>query len=225
MKIGLMIATEGELEAFLKSGEGIRKETRAGKKVYITEMEGHEVIAGLSGYGEVDAAAITMLLIAGYGCEVIMNFGVAGALETDLRVEDLFAVEKAWHYDYDVSELEEGKKIGQYAEYADEFIPLDAGLLKTAEELIPEIRRVTAASGDKFVTRREEKIRLRNAGCGICEMEVGAIARVCSQSGVRCLSIKCISDTFEGGAGDFYTNVTRSAEKAFGAIRAILKKP
>ena len=36
MKIGLMIATEGELEAFLKSGEGIRKETRAGKKVYIT---------------------------------------------------------------------------------------------------------------------------------------------------------------------------------------------
>ena len=39
MKIGLMIATEGELEAFLKSGEGIRKENRAGKKVYITDTK------------------------------------------------------------------------------------------------------------------------------------------------------------------------------------------
>ena len=100
---------------------------------------------------------------------------------------------------------------------------MDAELIKLVTERIPGIRNVAVASGDKFVEDRAEKLRLRAAGCGICEMELAAIARVCDRSGVKCLSIKCISDTFEGGAGDFVTNVKKSAEKAFGAIREVLK--
>jgi len=80
------------------------------------------------------------------------------------------------------------------------------------------------ASGDKFVEDRAEKNRLRALGCDICDMEIAAIARVCLLSGVRCLSIKCISDTYEGGSGDFLTNVERSAKAAFRVLRAILEK-
>ncbi|MCR5296226.1 MAG: 5'-methylthioadenosine/S-adenosylhomocysteine nucleosidase [Clostridiales bacterium] len=222
MKIGLLIAISRELEAFLNSGEERTEETAAGRTVYHTRMEGHDVYAIQSGCGEIDAASAAMLLIVKYGCEIILNFGVTGALEEDLNVEDLFVVEKACHYDFDVTPLGQ-PKVGQYDEYPDEFIPLDAELVKLAEEKVPGIRRIAAASGDKFVEDRAEKIRLRNMGCGICDMEIAGIARVCERSGVRCLSVKCISDTFDGNGGDFNTNVRRSAEMAFAALRQVIR--
>ncbi len=222
MKIGLLIAIERELAAFLQSGEERKEEKAAGKTVYKTRMEGHDVFAVQSGCGEIDAAAATMLLIVKYGCEVILNFGVTGALEEGLKVEDLFAVEKVCHYDFDTSAIDAVKK-GQYIEYPDEFIPLDAGLITLVTDRIPGIRKITVASGDKFVEDRNEKLRLREMGCGICDMEAAGIARTCERSGVKCLSIKCISDAFDGNGADFEKNVKSSAEKAFRAIREVLK--
>lgn len=223
MKIGLLIAVERELAAFLQSGEERTEETVAGRTIYKTRMEGHEIFAIKSGCGEIDASAATMLLIVKYGCELILNFGVTGALEEDLKVEDLFAAEKVWHYDFDVTPFADTVRIGQYEEYPDEFIPLDADLVKLVTERIPGIRGIAVASGDKFVEDRAEKLRLRASGCGICDMELAAIARVCERSGVRCLSIKCISDAFDGTGADFEKNVKSSAEKAFAAIREVLK--
>ena len=223
MNIGSLIAVSRELEAFLNSGEERTEETAAGRTVYRTRMEGHDVYAVKSGCGEIDAAAATMLLIVKYGCEIILNFGVTGALEEDLKVEDLFVAEKAWHYDFDVTAFTGCEKTGQYEEYPDEFIPLDAGLVQLVTERMPGIRKVAVASGDKFVEDRAEKLRLRAAGCGICEMELAGIARTCERSGVKCLSIKCISDTFDGNGADFEKNVRSSAEKAFGVIREVMK--
>ena len=223
MKIGLLIAIRRELEAFLNSGEERTEETVAGRTIYRTRIEGHDVYAVQSGCGEIDAAAATMLLITRFECGIVLNFGVTGALEEDLKVEDLFVAEKVWHYDFDVTPFADCIKVGQYEEYPDEFIPLDAGLVKLAEEKIPGIRRITVASGDKFVEDRAEKLRLRKSGCGICEMELAAIARTCERSGAKCLSIKCISDAFDGTGVDFEKNVEASAAKAFGAIREVLK--
>lgn len=223
MKIGLLIAINRELAAFLQSGEERTEEVAAGRTIYRTRMEGHEIYAVRSGCGEIDAAAATMLLIVKYGCEVILNFGVTGALEADLKVEDLFVAEKVWHYDFDVTPFADTVKVGQYEEYADEFIPLDAGLVSLVADRIPGIRKIAVASGDKFVEDRAEKLRLRASGCGLCEMELAGIARTCERSGVRCLSIKCISDAFDGTGADFEKNVKASAEKAFAAIREVLK--
>jgi len=223
MKIGLLIAIERELDAFLQSGEERTEETAAGRTVYKTRMEGHDICAVKSGCGEIDAAAATMLLIVQYGCEAILNFGVTGALEEDLKVEDLFVAEKAWHYDFDVTPFSDCVKVGQYEEYPDEFIPLDAGLVKLVTEKIPGIRKITVASGDKFVEDRAEKLRLRAAGCGVCEMELAGIARTCERSGVKCLSVKCISDAFDGNGADFEKNVRASAARAFAVIREVLK--
>ena len=139
MKIGLIIAIDRELRAFLESGEERTEETVAGKTVYHTVMDGHEICAVRSGWGEIDAAAATMLLIVRYGCGVILNFGVTGALEADLRVDDLFVVEKVCHYDFDTSPIAPVKK-GQYGEYPDEFIPLDPGLVQLAAERSDERR-------------------------------------------------------------------------------------
>ena len=223
MKIGLLIAITRELEAFLQSGEERTEEIVAGRTIYKTRMEGHEIFAVCSGCGEIDASSATMLLIVKYGCELILNFGVTGALLEDLKVEDLFVAEKAWHYDFDITAFGGTAKVGQYSEYPDEFIPLDTGLVNLVTEKFPGIRKIAVASADKFVEDRNEKLRLRASGCGLFEMELAGIARVCERSGVKCLSIKCISDAFDGTGADFDKNVRNSAAKAFRALREIMK--
>ena len=221
MKIGLLIAIEKELKAFLVGGTEIETEEKQGKTIYKTRMGKHEVYALCSGYGEIDAAAGTQLLITGYACEEILNFGVTGALDPTLNVEDLFVVRKVCHYDFDTSAIDPVKP-HQYLEFPDEFIPMDTGLIEKAIAVKPGLREAAVASGDKFVEDRGMKQELFSLGCQICDMEIAAIARVCWLNRVPCLSIKCISDTFEGGSGDFLTNVERSAVQAFGVLKAIL---
>ena len=221
MKTGLLIADSRELKAFMESGEDIREEQVCGKTVYRTRMGNDEIFALCSGYGEIDAAANTQLLIARYGCERMLNFGVTGALDPALKVEDLFVVSKVCHYDYDVSPIENVRP-HQYQELPDEFIPLDDALIRRAKQLEPALREAVAASGDRFVEDRAFKRELFSLGCQICDMEIAAIARVCLLNRVPCLSIKCISDTYEGDGGDFAANVERSAGRAFAVLRKIM---
>ncbi len=221
-RVGLLIAIESELKAFLESGAEIREEKAWGRTVYRTAMGEKKVIALCSGCGEIDAAAGTQLLITGYGCQEILNFGVTGALDPALRVEDLFVVRKVCHYDFDTSAIDPVKP-HQYMEFPDEFIPLDEGLIALAKAAEPGLRETAVASGDKFVESRDMKRELNALGCQICDMEIAAIARVCALNGVPCLSVKCISDTFEGGSGDFLTNVRNSAREAFRVLWAVLK--
>ena len=223
MKIGLLIAIESELKAFLESGAEITEEQACGRTVYRTRMGENEIIALCSGCGEIDAAAGTMLLIARYGVERMLNFGVTGALDPALKVEDLFVVRGVCHYDFDTSVIDPVKP-HQYLEFPDEFIPLDGKLIERAKAAEPGLREAFAASGDRFVEDRAFKRELFGLGCQICDMEIAAIARVCYLNGIPCLSVKCISDTFEGGSGDFLTNVERSAARAFRVLRCVLQE-
>lgn len=223
MKIGLIIAIERELKAFLENGQDIKEEIVSNRKVYITHVNNHEVFAIMSGCGIIDAASATQLLITKYGVELMLNFGVTGALDRSLKVEDLFVVKNVLHYEFDTSPIDPVKK-GQYAEFADEFIPLDEKYVRLAKEIYPSLKEATVASGGKFIENKEEKLELFNKGCNICDMEIAAIARTCFLANISCFSIKCISDTFDGDGSDFIANVTRSAAAAFNVLLGILKK-
>ncbi len=223
MTIGLIIAIERELKAFLEYGEDIREETVNRRTVYRTRIGSHEIVALKSGYGEIDAAAATQLLITACGCGLIMNFGVTGALERGLKVDDLFVVRKVCNHDYDVSPIDPVRK-HQYEEFPDEFIPLDEGLIARAKQILPDLKETAVASGDRFVVEPGDKAALNALGCSICDMEIAAIARVCFLNGVPCLSVKCISDTFDGDGGDFNANVIRSAGLAFDVLLKIIRE-
>ena len=223
MKIGLIIAIERELKSFLENGSAIETLAVGSMTVYRTVLYGHEVLAVRSGYGEIDAAAATQLLITWGGCETVLNFGVTGALDPLLRVEELFVVRRVCHYDYDVSPIDPVRK-HQYAEFPDEFIPLDPDLIRRALAVMPSLREATVASGDRFVEDQADKRALRALGCDICDMEIAAIARICALNGVPCLSVKCISDTYDGTGADFEKNVLAGAAKAFRLLLKIIEK-
>lgn len=223
MKIGIVIAIARELKAFLESNYSIEVINEGAKEVYKTQINNNELYAVKSGYGLIDAAAATQFLITKYGCEIILNFGVTGALTRDLKVDDLFVVTKAINHDYDVSPIDP-VRIHQYEEFQDEFIPLDFELIKLAKSIRPDLKEAIDASGDRFIEKREDKTYLASLGCNICDMEIAAIARTAYLNNARALSIKCISDTFDGDGGDFNTNVTNSANKAFSLLKDIIEQ-
>ena len=223
MRIGLIIAIERELKAFINYGNELETEEINNKLIYKCNINGHEVYAIKSGYGIIDAAAATQFLITKYGVNLIVNFGVTGALDRSLKVSDLFVVRKVLNYDYDVSNIDPVKK-HQYEEFKDEFIPLDEEMINFVKTIYPNIKEAIVASGAKFIDDKKEKEELFNKGCNICDMEIASIARISYLNGVKALSIKCISDTYDGDGGDFIKNVTSSAEKAFKVIIEILKR-
>jgi len=222
MVIGLVIAIEKELRAFLAGSDDVQRVTVGRREVYRANLCGHDICAVLSGCGEIDAAAATQLLITAYDCAIVMNFGVAGALRRELAVKDLFLVESAINYDFDTSAIDPVAP-HQYEEYDDVGIPLDAGLIALARSVCPEVKTAVVASGERFVEDPADKEALASLGCDICDMEIAAIARVAERNGVKALSVKCISDTYDGDGSEFAANVRAGAEKAFGLLREILR--
>ena len=221
-KIGIVIAIERELEAFLKSSYEI-EELEGGFKCFRTVVNCNEVYVIKSGWGLIDAAVATQYLITKFGVEVILNFGVTGALDPALKVSDLFYVRKCLNFDFDTSSID-AVVPHQYGDMEDEFVYLDAELIDLVKSIYPEIKEAVDASGDKFVDKKEDKEARFHAGCNICDMEVVAIARVCFLNNVKCLSIKCISDEYDGDGRDFEENVRASADKAFRLIDRILNQ-
>ena len=224
MKVGIVIAIAQELKSFLSAGYEVEVLNDTKREVFKTNIAGKEVYAIRSGAGQIDAASATQLLITKYDCDVILNFGVTGAIVKGLKVEDLFIAIKACNYDYDTSEVDQIAK-HRYIEFEDMYIPLDKGLIDKAKEIEPSLKEAFVASGDRFVSIEDDKDFLNNETlCNICDMELAAIARTCYLNDVKCLSIKCISDTYEGGAGEYQDNVSRSADKAFKLLAKLINE-
>ena len=96
--------------------------------------------------------------------------------------------------------------------------------LELAKKINPDLKECFVASGERFVEDKNDKINLASLNCLICDMEIAGIARTCFLNKVRCLSIKCISDTFDGDGSMFVENVKKSSDKAFNLLNEILLK-
>ena len=221
MKIGIVIAIERELKSFLESKYKVETIEIDNRVIYKTIINNNEVYALKSGCGEIDAACATQYLITKYGVEVILNYGVTGALVKDIAVSDLFVVKGAINHDFDTSCFENVLP-HQYGDLDTVEIPLDKELIELAKKIKPDLKECLVASGERFVEDRQDKINLASLNCSICDMEIAAIARTCFLNKVKCLSIKCISDTFDGDGSMFEENVSKSSDKAFKLLSEIL---
>lgn len=224
MKIGLIVAIEGELLAMLDSNSFKYEETIENCfKVIKSIINSNEVYIVKSGCGEIDASSATQFLITKYSVDLILNFGIVGALKRDLKVSDLFLVKKVVHYDYDTSKID-GTKVAQYLEFNDVYMETKGELYKKIYGIMPSIKNVICASGDKFIEDKVVKERLANLyDASICDMESAAIVRICFKNNIEAIIIKCISDTFDGDAEEYMTNIKNSSKKAFSLIQTFLE--
>lgn len=221
-KIGMVVALEKELKAFLEKQTVEIKEEKSGAFSVIEFTLGkNEVICVKSGVGEIFAAAATQYLITAYKPDIIINFGVCGSLTKSLGLEKVALIKGVVHYAFDTSAVD-NVEAGRYEQFDDVVIKTDENLLAKAMKAAGEdLPCVICASADKFVADQDEKTYLKNTfGASVCEMESAGVLITCRNAGVPCLIIKAVSDG-EGGAEDYEKTVRIACGKYVKLVSAL----
>ncbi|MCQ2771610.1 MAG: 5'-methylthioadenosine/S-adenosylhomocysteine nucleosidase, partial [Clostridia bacterium] len=177
-KIGMIVAIETD-SVFSQYGELEKLPCPQGYELFYLKTDNKELYILHSGMGEVAASAGTQFLIDKCNIELLVNFGVVGGLTEEMKKQKICVVEKVVHYRYDVSEFLP-LEVGQVPGHDNYQIPLNQDLVKKALEINPDLKPAICASGDKFVSSKEEKTYIyRSFGANICDMESIGIALTC----------------------------------------------
>jgi adenosylhomocysteine nucleosidase len=154
-----------------------------------------------TGVGKVNAAYHTMKSIQTYKPTMVINFGSAGAVRSD--ISGLVQVSRVIQRDMDVQGL--GFELGQtpFEIGEDSFELEDCSKIDNNRDGI----KVSCSTGDNFVS---EEPKLTS---DIVDMELYAIAKICSRESVPLFSWKYISDQADGNSPkDWESNVSRGVE-------------
>lgn len=214
--IGCVIAFDSEADALLSQMEITERKTVLGRTLIRGRAFGKEIALIECGVGKVNAAAGAAIVLS-EGATTVLNFGVAGGLRENTQVAELYLIEKAVQYDFDITQLE-GGKIGTLDGETENFLPL----------FVPEklkLPRRALGTGDRFNDSAADHALLLELGCDIREMEAGAVAQVCKNAGVPFVSVKAISDVYGAGSTteQFKQNTLRACAKLKEAMQTILE--
>src|SRR5436190_6306684 len=104
-RIAVVSAMHQELEALLRAMPDEAPRVLAGRRFWIGHLDGHEVVAVLSGVGKVAAATTATLLAEALGVERAIFTGTAGGLHPRARVGDVVVADALLQHDMDASPL------------------------------------------------------------------------------------------------------------------------
>lgn len=201
MTIGIFTAMQKEAASFL-NGDVV--EEKVGEFSFFRfELGKHNAVLCCPPYvGEIAAAAATQLLISQFCVDVVINFGVVGALTDTVAVRDYVYVRDVVHYDMDTSVVD-GEPVGRYACFDDVAVRTNEFLLNKALS-VRTFPLVRCASADKFVDDSESRQQLHlQYNADVCDMESAGVLFTCNFNHISCLVIKCISDSLGGGYGEY----------------------
>ena len=130
-RVAIVSAMHQELAALLACMPDEAPLVRAGRSFWIGHLDGHEVVAVLSGVGKVAAAATATLLAGELGVEFAIFTGTAGGLHPEARVGDVVVADALLQHDMDASPLFPRHEVPFYG--TDRFAT-DPGLSKALAE-------------------------------------------------------------------------------------------
>lgn len=177
---------------------------------------GKDVVIVQSGIGKVNAGICAQILVDRFAVDVLINTGVAGALDERLNIGDMVISTDAVQHDMDVTMM--GYKKGQIPGMDVLAFAADAELVKKAvlanEEANPDIATFAGrvASGDQFIAENNVKDRIISLFGAMCtEMEGAAIAQAAYLNQVSYVIIRAISDKADNSATMDYPTFEKQA--------------
>lgn len=182
------------------------------------------VLVAETGVGKVAAALAVAHVLTRFAPKESFFLGVAGGLDPSLRALDLLLAEKAVQWDVDLTPF--GREPGETA-FGVRFFPSDPGLLAQAEVAASALgfpaQRGVVATGDRFLTDREEARRLaRLHGAQAVEMEGAAALMVAWRFRHPMALIRAVTDgAGEEAARDFQAFL-RAASRRLGYLAQAL---
>ncbi len=226
--IGIITATKEEYEALGKSLENGSVCLEACGMTFLKgNLDGHEAVGVQAGIGKVNAAVCTQFLIERFHPDVIINVGVAGALNETLHVGDVVISNAVAQHDFDTSFF--GDAPGFISGPDQIYFQADQTLIQAAQRAAGELGIAAhcgrIVTGDQFIADPEKKKWLVRQFAGDCtEMEGGAVAQTCTLNEVPFVIIRAISDGASDEAPMQYEEFVRfAAARAMHMIQTMMK--
>lgn len=194
MKIGIIGAMEVEMNLIIDEIENVETISIMSSTYYQGFIDDVEVVLVKSGIGKVNASIAATVLIREFGCNYIINTGIAGATKP-LCHRDIIISESVSYNDFDLRFF--GYPFGQVPELPIEFVPsIDSKVMikSILNKLNIKYKEAKIYSGDMFVTSMDQLSNIKNNEGIALEMEGAGIAHTCVKGGVDFIIIRYISD-------------------------------
>ena len=204
--IGAVIAMQSEADILLNQMKIERELTVSGKPVFVGQAFGKNISLCLCGIGKVNAALGTQVLVSKFGVEKLFNFGVAGGLNSNTKLCEVYQIQSAVQFDFDLTQLN-GTKMGTLDEYQENYL--------TCNQFKAAIPKMKLGTADRFNDSQDDyKLLTQELGADIRDMEGAAVVQAAYCAQLPVYLVKAISDVAGSGntAEQYFANKTKALE-------------
>lgn len=187
-------------------------------------LEGKQVYLINSGVGEIAAAMAAQYLAMQYKIEIVLNVGLVGSLNKNLRRGMLALVKEVVHYDFTPS-YSDISRMGIHIDRDSAILTPSIAIAEKSEHF-SELPKVRIASGDKFVNDSAFKNMLvERFSCDICDMESAGLFFVCERYNLPLIMVKCVSDNADESADESFNEAINAGVGQYVArVKELLKQ-
>lgn len=226
--IALIGAMQVEVERLISEMTIEKTECLSGLTFNVGTIYGQHVVVAKCGVGKVNAGMCTEALILKYNPDIVINLGVAGSLNPNLKVNDIVVPSKVAQHDFDLSPL--GDPRGMIDQVNNIYMDCDENCVSKLIEIAKDLDDVNVfpgivASGDQFIASEGQKNFISSEfNADLAEMEAAAIGQVCVLNNVPFAIVRSVSDNCNDDSPvDFPTFVERAVKKTSTLMFAYLK--
>ncbi|WP_303835468.1 5'-methylthioadenosine/adenosylhomocysteine nucleosidase [Ruminococcus flavefaciens] len=211
--IGAMPSELADIRAILGKGEIKRI---SGFDFYINDKNGKTVINACCGIAKVNAALCAQVMIDNFHPDCIINTGIAGGMNSAVKVCDIVISTEVLPHDLDLHFLKD------YPPYCGIF-KADGGLMDIAEKVCGEFSvksfRGRIVSGEAFISSNEVKnIIQEKFDPYAVDMESAAVGHCCYLNELPFVSVRCISDNADDEGAMSFDEFEKIAAKRVAEI-------
>ncbi len=216
-RIGIMSAMVEEMDSLLESLKTDEVVTIGQREYHVGKLWDKDVVLVFSRWGKVAASSTTTTLITEFKVDEIIFTGVAGAVDSKVKIGDIVVAEELFQHDFDASPfllkhvlpLILKKEIGtnpfvrnRLYDACSNFVDNQIENVISEEYLDeykiskPKVLLGNIASGDQFIKDSEKRDEIKSGLDNVLavEMEGAAVAQVCYEFGIPLGVIRTISD-------------------------------
>lgn len=214
--IGIIGAMPSELADIRNILDKAEIKRISGFGFYINEREGKTIVNACCGIAKVNAALCTQVMIDNFHPEAVINTGIAGGMNSSVKVCDVVISTEVLPHDLDLHFLND------YPPYCGIF-KANEELIRTAEAICSkhEIKsfRGRIVSGEAFISSNEVKsdIQARFNPYAV-DMESAAIGHCCYLNDMPYVSVRCISDNADDEGAMSFDEFEKIAAKRVAEI-------
>lgn len=203
--IGIIGSTSTEIQSIKDNMFIERKEKYAGFDFYICKYKELDVVVTSCSVGKVNASSCTQILIDKFNVKKIINTGIAGSLNENVKLGDIVISDDITYHDVRPIQMKNCFPFKQYFNSDEELKNIALKAYENSDLNCHNCHIGRMITGDAFIADTDLKYRLINDYSPYCvEMEGAAIAHVSDINNVPFLIVRSISDNADDNAAIAY---------------------